>query len=261
MGQQRSPSWRVPPIRRGRRHVFPRIGIGEMPISEETSADVIRILAPIWHDKAATAIKVPQRIRAVLEWAVAMDLRPDNPCNRIGPALGAQDKGGAVLRALPHGEVAGAIEAVRESDARPVVKLAFEFLALTATRSGEVGGRCGRISGGTRPCWPYRPENEGEIASTGRAVPSRVGDPREARTRSVEAAGSWRSSTGAVVTPTSRAHRSNPPPPRSGPRGRRGRGTGMTMPGPLSRSLVSWRSLIVSRTAHARRSASTSLLR
>ena len=67
-----------------------------MPISEETSADVIGILAPIWHDKAATAIQVPQRIRAVLEWAVAMDLRPDNPCNRIGPVLGAQDKGGAV---------------------------------------------------------------------------------------------------------------------------------------------------------------------
>ena len=58
-----------------------------------------------------------------------------------------------------------------------------------------------------------------------------------------------------------KAHRSNPPPPRSGPRGRRGRGMGMTMLGPLSRSPVSWRSLIVSRTAQARRSASTSLLR
>ena len=44
------------------------------------------------------------------------------------------------MRALPHGEVAGAIEAVRDSDVRPVVKLAFEFLVLTATRSGEVRG-------------------------------------------------------------------------------------------------------------------------
>ena len=58
-----------------------------------------------------------------------------------------------------------------------------------------------------------------------------------------------------------RAHRSNPPPPRSGPWGRGGRGTGMTMLGPFSRSRVSWRSLIVSRTDHARRSANTSLLR
>ena len=140
---QLRPGWRSPNHARLwqrslERHVFPRIG--EMPIPEVTSADVIGILAPIWHDKAATAIKVRQRIRAVLEWAVAMDLRPDNPCDRIGPVLGAQGKVVRHMRALPHGEVAGAIEAVRESDARPVVKLAFEFLVLTATRSGEVRG-------------------------------------------------------------------------------------------------------------------------
>ena len=67
-------------------HAFPRIG--EMPVAEVTSADVIGILSPIWHEKAATARKLRQRIRAVLEWAVAMDLRPDNPCDRIGPVLG-----------------------------------------------------------------------------------------------------------------------------------------------------------------------------
>ena len=42
------------------------------------------------------------------------------------------------LRALPHGEVAGAIQAVRASKASAPVKLAFEFLVLTAARSGEV---------------------------------------------------------------------------------------------------------------------------
>ena len=44
------------------------------------------------------------------------------------------------MRALPHGEVASAIEKVRASKSGPVVKLAFEFLVLTATRSGEVRG-------------------------------------------------------------------------------------------------------------------------
>ena len=44
------------------------------------------------------------------------------------------------MRALPHGQVSAAIETVRRSNARPVVKLAFEFLVLTATRSGEVRG-------------------------------------------------------------------------------------------------------------------------
>ena len=111
-----------------------------MPISEVTSADVIGILAPIWHDKAATARKLRQRIRSVMEWAVAMDLRPDNPCDRIGPVLGLQGNGVRHMRALPHGEVAEAIRKVRASKARPVVKLAFELLVLTATRSGEVRG-------------------------------------------------------------------------------------------------------------------------
>ena len=61
-----------------------------------------------------------------------------------------------------------------------------------------------------------------------------------------------------------KAHRSNPPPPRSGPLGRGGRGTTMrVMVRGRSRSPACSRSLslMVSRTAHARRSASTSLLR
>ena len=44
------------------------------------------------------------------------------------------------MPALPHQEVASAIETVGASSARPVVKLAFEFLVLTAARSGEVRG-------------------------------------------------------------------------------------------------------------------------
>ena len=105
-----------------------------------TSADVIGILAPIWHEMPPTARKLRQRIRAVMEWAVAMGLRPDNPCDRIGPVLGSQGNRVRHMRALPHGEVSSAIETVRTSGARPVVKLALEFLVLTATRSGEVRG-------------------------------------------------------------------------------------------------------------------------
>ena len=140
---QLRPGWRSPEhaqlwISSVERFAVPRIG--EMPVSDVTSADVIGILAPIWHEKAPTARKLRQRIRAIMEWAVAMDYRPDNPCDRIGPVLGAQPKVARHMRALPHREVAGAIRTVRDSDARPVVKLAFEFLVLTATRSGEVRG-------------------------------------------------------------------------------------------------------------------------
>ena len=140
---QLRPGWRSPQhaqlwLSSLERYAVPRIG--KMPISEVTSADVIGILAPIWHDMPPTARKLRQRIRAVMEWAVAMGLRPDNPCDRIGPVLGSQ--GGVVrhMRALPHGQVSSAIETVRASSARPVVKLAFEFLVLTVTRSGEVRG-------------------------------------------------------------------------------------------------------------------------
>ncbi len=141
--KQLRPGWRSPQhadlwLGSLKRHALPRIG--GMPVSEVSSADVIGILAPIWHGKAATARKLRQRIRAVMEWAVAMDLRPDNPCDRIGPVLGLQGNGVRHMRALPHGEVAEAIRKVRASKARPVVKLAFELLVLTAARSGEVRG-------------------------------------------------------------------------------------------------------------------------
>ena len=71
-----------------------------MPVSEVTSADVLEILAPIWHTKADTARRLRQRIRAVLEWAVAMEFRIDNPCDRIGPVLGPQHNVVQHMRAL-----------------------------------------------------------------------------------------------------------------------------------------------------------------
>ena len=119
-----------------RRFAFPRIG--KMLVSEVTSADVLEILSPIWHRKAQTARRVRQRLRAVLEWAVAMEFRMDNPCDRIGPVLGPQQDVTEHMQALPHREVAAVIRTVRASAALPAARLAFEFLVLTAARWGEV---------------------------------------------------------------------------------------------------------------------------
>ena len=119
------------------RYAFPRIG--RRPISEVNTADVLEILTPIWHVKAETARAVRQRIRSVLEWAIAMDLRADNPCDRVLLVLGPQNDIVRHRLALPHKDVAGAIETVRASGSgQPAVRLAFEFLVLTAARSGEV---------------------------------------------------------------------------------------------------------------------------
>ena len=74
----------------------------------------------------------------MLEWAVAMEFRIDNPCDRIRPVLGPQRDVVQHMRALPHREVPTAIRTVRASTAAPSVRLAFEFLVLTAARWGEV---------------------------------------------------------------------------------------------------------------------------
>ena len=125
-------------IRSMERYVFPRIG--NRPVSEVNTADVLEILTPIWHVKAETARAVRQRIRSVLEWAIALDMRNDNPCDRVLPVLGPQNDIVTHRQALPHRDVAAAIGTVRAGSAQPAVKLAFEFLILTASRSGEVRG-------------------------------------------------------------------------------------------------------------------------
>ena len=118
------------------RYAFPRIG--GVAVSEVNSADVLEILSPIWHTKKETAQRMRGRIGAVLEWAIAMNYRTDNPCDRIGPVLGHQQHVVEHMRALPHREVAAAIATVRASARLPGASLAFEFLVLSAARWGEV---------------------------------------------------------------------------------------------------------------------------
>ena len=139
--EQKRSSWRNPKHALDwpaslERFVFPRFG--QRPVSEVTSADVLGVLAPIWHEKPETARRVRQRIGAVMQWAVAMEYRTDNPCERVTATLGRQRRVVRHMRALPHAEVAEAVATVRASGATTAAKLAFEFLVLTAARSGEV---------------------------------------------------------------------------------------------------------------------------
>ena len=121
-----------------RGYVFPRLG--KRSVADISTADVMAVLMPIWNEKPETARRVRQRISTVMKWAVAQGYRADNPAgDAIGAALPKHNgKSKRHHRALPHGEVAAAIETVRGSGAGIAVKLAFEFLILTAARSGEV---------------------------------------------------------------------------------------------------------------------------
>jgi len=112
--------------------------IGAKRISTITSADVLSVLSPIWNTHPETARRVKQRIGSVLKWAVAKGWRTDNPADAIGQALPKHDRSKVKHRtALPYEQVADAIGKVRGSEAGLSTKLAFEFLVLTATRSGE----------------------------------------------------------------------------------------------------------------------------
>ena len=122
-----------------RRYAVPRFG--DKRVNEITTADVMGALLTddFWNRKRVTARVVRQRIGAVMKWSVAQGFREDNPA---GDAISAAlPKNGVRVRhqkALPHGEVAGALDRVRASNALLSTKLALEMLVLTACRSGEV---------------------------------------------------------------------------------------------------------------------------
>ena len=122
-----------------REHVLPHLG--GKSVDQVTTADVMTVLLPLWTQSTPWRGPVRQRIGTVMRWAIAQGYRSDNPA---GDAVTAPLPKRPVLvqhrAALPHGEVAAAIAAVQRSAAWVGTKLAFEFLVLTAARSGEARG-------------------------------------------------------------------------------------------------------------------------
>ena len=122
-----------------RDHAMPKLG--GRPVHRINTSDVMAVLLPIWNEKRVTARRIRQRIGAVMRWAVAQGYREDNPAGEaIGAALPKNGFRPQHHRALPYAEVGEAIQTVRASGAYPATALAFEFLVLTACRSGEVRG-------------------------------------------------------------------------------------------------------------------------
>ena len=97
------------------------------------------VLLPLWTSKYVTARKVLHRSSAVMKWAVAQGYRTDNPAgDALLAALPKRPTPVQHRRALSHYDVADALAKVRVGKAWDGIKLAFEFLVLTATRSAEV---------------------------------------------------------------------------------------------------------------------------
>lgn len=121
-------------------YAFP--DLGDKPVDQITGPMVRDVLANIWLTIPETARRVRQRIGAVLDWAHAKGYRPaEAPMRSVNKGLPKQPKEKEHFAALPWQDAPGFLARLRETGrAGPVVKLLFEFLVLTAVRSGEARG-------------------------------------------------------------------------------------------------------------------------
>ena len=137
----RSEGWKNPKTAKRWRSVletYAMPAIGRQPVNEIRAVDVAHILSPIWLGKPETGRMLREHISVVMEWSVGQEYRPDNPAGKaIIKSLPKQTKRVEHFKALPFSELGQAIKQVRETQAWAGTKLAFEFLALTATRCGE----------------------------------------------------------------------------------------------------------------------------
>ena len=112
--------------------------IGNKPVSEVDTSDLMAILKPIWVDKPETARKLRQSIGLVMGWAIDKGHRADNPAGPgLAKELPMQRRHPKHYRVLDYMEVGRAIAKMRTTKARWGVKLCAEFLILTAARSSE----------------------------------------------------------------------------------------------------------------------------
>lgn len=112
--------------------------LGEMRVDQLNTPEVLKALSPIWLTKPETARRVKQRIGTVLDWAKAAGYRSgENPAAGVSKGLPRQPDRKGHFEALPYPQVPQFVALIRADTASEIARLAFEFLILTATRTGE----------------------------------------------------------------------------------------------------------------------------
>jgi len=121
-------------------YAFPRLG--DVPVNQIDGPMVRDVLAEIWLTIPETARRVRQRIGTVLDFAHAKGWRESEaPMRSVSRGLPPQPKVRGHFAAKPWQEVPEFISGMAETlQASEPVRLAIEFLILTAARSGEVRG-------------------------------------------------------------------------------------------------------------------------
>ncbi len=123
--------------------------IGNMPIQNVGTTEVLRILEPIWPVKPETASRLRGRIEAIIDAArVRGNFAGENPArwrghlDKILPARQRLSRGHHT--ALSYAHVPVFLEQLRRRKA--TAAMALEFLILTAARTGEVLGATWQVA-------------------------------------------------------------------------------------------------------------------
>lgn len=115
-------------------HVLPKLG--KVPVEELDQRDIRDALAPIWHDKAATARKAVDRLGIVLKYSAALGLDVDlQATDKAKALLGKSRHVSKNIPALPWKDVPAFYASLSEPS---ITHLALKLLILTGLRSRPV---------------------------------------------------------------------------------------------------------------------------
>ena len=118
-------------------YAFPKLG--DRLVNDIEGPLIREVLLDFWLEKPETARRVKQRIGVVLDWAYANGMRAtEAPMRSLSRALPRQPKQDGHFAAMPYEDVPTFLKHLHKRTS--VARLAFEFLILTASRSGEVRG-------------------------------------------------------------------------------------------------------------------------
>lgn len=116
-------------------YAFP--SLGRLPIDQITAPMVRDTLLPHWLGKPETARRVRQRIRHVIDWSVAHEMRP--PLNLSHLQLPKQPRKDKHFAAMPYPDLPAFVASLFAAT-ETIGRLALLFTIATAARSGETRG-------------------------------------------------------------------------------------------------------------------------
>lgn len=120
-------------------YCFPKLG--NRPIGDINSDDVLAVIEPIWTEKHETASRVLQRVSKVFDWAIEeSQYKGENPTARLRsrlPKVKAKVKHHA---ALPWKDLPDFWTKLSDRSETAISALCLQMIVLTATRSGEARG-------------------------------------------------------------------------------------------------------------------------